>query len=58
MQFRFSDITGTAFNFGGSPTQLGIWLNGDLGEVGLYPSNLAPADVSKLEANERAYYGF
>jgi hypothetical protein len=56
--FNSSSITGTNFVLGGSPTQVGIWLTGSIGEVILYPSSLDANGAKKLADSERAYYGF
>lgn len=56
--FDQSNIAGNAFNLGGSPAQVGIWLTGGIGEVILYGKGLSAAEAGQLATNERAYFGF
>ncbi len=56
--FGGAAITGSQFNIGGSPQQVGIWLTGGLGEITLYPFSLSTVQIQSLAADERRFFGF
>jgi hypothetical protein len=52
------NVSGSTFVIGGSPEQFGIWLNGDVAGLLLYPEALTGTQVATLQTADRAYYGF
>ena len=56
--YGMQNVSGTTFAIGGSPAQFGIWLNGDIATLILYPEALTAGQVATLQSSDRAYYGF
>jgi hypothetical protein len=56
--YGVQNVSGSTFVIGGSPAQFGIWLNGDIATLLLYPEALTAMQVATLQSSDRAYYGF
>jgi TolB-like protein len=56
--FTSQDIYQTNVWVGGSPYEVGVWLNGTIGDIYLFPEPVADAKLTALEHNDRSYYGF